>query len=362
MSACGIRGASSVLELSRTEGPCPRRALERGDDWVGELRAFGVLAIAERPALERRRGPSLSPCVSCGAEKRGREDGRGPIGVRRDDLGWRCHRCDAHGDAVTLASWRLLGAAAPRRVEEWRTMRSWARAEGLIAKQGTPPRLPVAAIAGVGYAAASRPPAPEVLSLWNEAAGPVTRDRAAVRWLCSRGIGPRAVDNEDLARVVHRRARLPAWARFRGRPWTVDHRLLVPLYEPDGTVASVHARALGVIAAGGNDKAASPAGFDVSGLVMANGAARDLLRRGVGTGELVVVEGVPDFLRFATVEAKGKAVIGILAGSWSDELARRIPAGACVEVWTHEDAAGDRYAEAIHGSLAGRCVVERRSR
>ena len=54
-------------------------------------------------------------------------------------------------------------------------------------------------------------------------------------------------------------------------------------------------------------------------------------------------------------------MLGIFAGSWSNALAARIPTGTRVAIRTdHDDnGAGDRYAELIARSLAGRCELRR---
>jgi hypothetical protein len=324
-----------------------------GRGWIGELRAAGVVATAEKLALQVRRN-SIAPCPSCGAERRGRGDRRGPIGVRRDQLGWRCHRCEnVQGDAATLASWCLLGRGAPRDASEWRTIRSWASAAGLVSAAGDGCASPSISRLLMPVAP-RRPPPDEVLQLWGRSAS-VERDTAAVRWLRARGIAPRAV--AGLARVLPRGAPLPIWARYNGRPWTVTHRLIVPLYAPRGQMESVHARSLAAVVSGAAAKAASPADHEVTGLVMANPVAVEGLAAGA-IGRLVVVEGVPDFLRWAAA-MPAVAVVGIASGSWTADVARRVATGSVVEVRTHADAAGERYASAIVATLRGRCEVMR---
>src|SRR5689334_6155599 len=76
-----------------------------------EVRSVGVLAVARAFNVDVN-GRSFA-CPACGAEKRhpSRGDHRGAVGARPDDKGWRCHQCDAHGDAVTLAAWLATGKA-----------------------------------------------------------------------------------------------------------------------------------------------------------------------------------------------------------------------------------------------------------
>jgi hypothetical protein len=156
----------------------------------------------------------------------------------------------------------------------------------------------------------------------------------------------------DLARVIPRGAALPCWARFLGHSWAVTHRLVVPLFGPAGEMESIHARSLAAIVPGGQAKAASPTGYEVAGLVMANAPARAMLESGeLPSGELLVVEGLPDFLAAAVAEPE-RAVLGILSGSFTPEIAARVPARARVEIRTHDDRAGERYAAQIAAALA----------
>jgi hypothetical protein len=75
---------------------------------------------------------------------------------------------------------------------------------------------------------------------------------------------------------------------------------------------------------------------------------------------VVISEGEPDFLTWASrgTGARTLAVLGIAgAGTWTKEIADRIPDGSTAIVRTDQDDAGDRYAEQITASLWGRCAV-----
>lgn len=52
------------------------------------------------------------------------------------------------------------------------------------------------------------------------------------------------------------------------------------------------------------------------------------------------------------------AVLGVLSGSWSQEVAARIPSGCRVIIRTHNDSAGQKYCREIAESLCDRCHVE----
>ena len=56
------------------------------------------------------------------------------------------------------------------------------------------------------------------------------------------------------------------------------------------------------------------------------------------------------------------AVFGIVAGSWTPEIAARVPTRTRVVICTHDDPAGDRYAAQIAETLRERCPELRRLR
>jgi hypothetical protein len=214
------------------------------------------------------------------------------------------------------------------------------------------------------------PPSAEVRALWN-ACGPVEFDAEAAAWAARRALPVRAL--RGLARVIRRGLVLPPWAGKRHgvtrelEPWTVTgHRVLVPVYDATGRCRSVRAIRIGD---GDTPKRLPPGGFRASELLLANALGRGLLAQTNAGGPLVIVEGEPDFLS-AAARAGAPAIWGFLSGCWSAAFASRVPSGARVVVWTHNDAArvvhgvsqpgaGHRYAETIAASLRDRCDVRR---
>jgi hypothetical protein len=202
----------------------------------------------------------------------------------------------------------------------------------------------------------------------------VTEDVEVSAWLASRRLDPGDVEGRDLARVLPHGTVLPRWARFQGQTWSQSgHRLIVPMLDASGALASLHARNVRPDVPPGS-KAASPAGAELRGLVMADALGRRLLEGaaladGSPASELVaasglwVMEGVPDFLTRATDYSEAAdaapAVLSVLSGSWTAAIAARIPDGTTVAIETHLDEAGDRYARAIAATLAGRCRLKR---
>jgi hypothetical protein len=162
---------------------------------------------------------------------------------------------------------------------------------------------------------------------------------------------------------------VPGWASFKGAPWAaLGYRLILPLYDAMGSLVSVRARAV----TPANPKALAPAGFSVAGLVLADSLAR-LMLAGEPLGDdspavdlvrqvgLVVLEGEPDFLTWATrasdANERAPAVVGLVSGSWTNDMAARVPDGTTVFVKTHGDDVGDKYARQVAGTLGERCRV-----
>ncbi|MDP2314042.1 MAG: hypothetical protein Q8P41_14160 [Pseudomonadota bacterium] len=104
-------------------------------------------------------------------------------------------------------------------------------------------------------------------------------------------------------------------------------------------------------------KAYPPRGHRVGGLVMADPPFREVLSAGPGASpvKVVIVEGEPDFLTWATAwhaDDPGRhAVCGIFSGAWCSAFSARLPPGSLVVVRTHADRQGDAYARAIVETL-----------
>lgn len=278
---------------------------------------------------------------------------RGPDGTVRV----KCFACDLAGNALHLV-------AAARGLEIKRAFRevittaeelAGISAEKAGSVRSTLPPLP-------REPERDYPPAAQVAELW-ESASQVTEDAEASAMLAARGIDPARVAAASLARVLRADAhpsRVPEWARYKGnsavsRPWTVTgHRLLLPAYDCAGAIRSVRAWR---VVDGETPKRLPPGGFRASGLVVANGAGARWLQ-GRRVARVVVVEGEPDLLARSIV-SPGEAVIGILSGSWHEGFAKRVHYGAEVDVLTHLDDAGNRYAEQIIRSIGGRANVRR---
>lgn len=303
--------------------------------WLDELRAVPLAPVFA--ALDIRPGQrgTFGPCPACGATKRGKEDSRGPLGLSRTREGWRCWTCDASGDALTAARLRIG--------EDWRAVRGWyadrgwtAHPPGYTPRPVPPPKPPP-----------PPPPRPPV-------------DPGEVRALLSVCV-PLPSDLPDrrmlsrvrgLAAWLPDGAPLPRWATYRRRDWRDSgHRVLIPLYDPEGRIAGIRARAADRAAT--HPKALPPAGHSTGGLCMASPTARAWLRGTETPEHIVIVEGEPAWVIWCGAVPEGVAVLGIISGSWTEAWRDRIAeTGASVLLVMDHDGSGDKYAATWSAGLS----------
>lgn len=340
-------------------------AQQEKPNWFAQVRACGVEAIARELGMldSSGRHPAVRPCPSCEAKQRGftKPDRRSPLWVNPNGITWRCVRpsCGAYGDAVTLAVLSLTGVQRPAPAG-WKTVREWCEGHGFCDPEDeNAPRKP-------------RPPPPEptevVLPTARElrditaACVACDHDDEVASWMRSRAILPEAVASLKLAAALRRDSQRVRWAHFQGVPWQqANLRVLVPMYDHTGRLRSMRARRPGP----GEPKSVSAVCGPGSqrGLVMACQTARALMRRDatpeeMGVGELWVFEGEVDFFSGAEqlVPDGNKAVLGVVEGSWTKEIAESIPSGLTVVIATDDEdsGVGDKYAAHIAETLAPR--------
>ncbi len=281
----------------------------------------------------------------------------------------RCHGCGMTGDVLSLIA--VVHHLHPQR--EFRSvLRLGAELAGIsnIDHDVSRPSEPAPAWPGERISPPrSYPPMDEVRAVWRDA-GFVACEASARAVLEQRGLDVEAIDDRELARVIPNGAVLPRWARYQGRSWTeTGHRLVMPACDEEGVMRSLRAWRIGE---GDTPKRLPPGGFRASGLVLADPFAAALLSAGKWLDgmpnplRIVIVEGEPDFLTWATRFSDGDEdvpfVFGIVAGAWTEAIAARIPDGSLVAVRTDHDPTGDRYALEIARTLLGRCRVQRSRR
>jgi len=363
--------------------------------WIDTAKGATVEAVAGELGLEVRRR-AFGPCPGCGAERRGGGERRPPCGIGE---GWSCFRCDARGDALDLVARVVAGARlrelTPERMAE---VRAWYAARGWCDPAPGGPAAPVVARrapAAPAEPAPVYPPLAEVAALW-AACGPLDRASIydpAVPWLENaehgRGLSCLELGALDLARAMpldpdaHPWPSWIPWLNLGRAAWLRRYRLAVPMYDATGALRSLRFRAVTAerevvdgalrwrsLDVKAHQKALAVTGSTVRGLTLADPVGRALLAGELASapwdGRVVVTEGEPDLWTWSTRQRRGMApdaltwaVLGVVNGSWSEDLAARVPSGAKVALRTHADAAGDAYAERIRGTLAKRCEVRR---
>lgn len=74
--------------------------------WYEQINESGIHSVASALGLTIRKN-MITPCPACGAEKRGTNDKRPPIGFIKNLKGWTCHKCKATGNIIDLIAYTL---------------------------------------------------------------------------------------------------------------------------------------------------------------------------------------------------------------------------------------------------------------
>lgn len=273
---------------------------------------------------------------------------------------WKCHGCQATGDALSLvaavrglsmrgAGFRDVLLEAARIAGLWGVVDE---IEGRAKSDDSPPLAATAPPQRQEAVMAPRTYPDDADAFWGALSAAGTVELAA-EYLRGRGIDPDAVDAKDLARAIPEHGALPAWAVCRGGTWReANYRLIVAMFDASGALRGVRAWR---IADGDGPKRLPPYGHKASELVMADAFGLAWLRGQREPKRIVITEGEPDWLTWSTrLNDPSTATIGIVSGSWHRALAHRVPIGCRVDVRTHLDQAGDRYAAEIETSLRRR--------
>lgn len=289
------------------------------------------------------------PCPLCGHE----DACKAQAGGR-----WWCFSGVHGGDVVDLVSAVLVGEVYKRphidAVRGWFASQGWCDSYGdaapAVPRRAPPPR-PV-------EAEPTYPPAEEVAAFLRQCI-PCSDADDVVDWMVQRrGLGVDAPRRLAVVGVLalSRRAECPTWAHLGKRTWTdLGYRVVVPMYDHTGAARSVRARCVGDPPWDGAPKALPPRDHSQRGLVMANRPGVRMLLGIASPVEVVVVEGEPQWMA-ACLRWPSRAVLGIVSGSWTAELAARVPMGAEVLVVTDHDSAGEKYAVKVAETLEGRAV------
>jgi hypothetical protein len=333
------------------------------DGRLDSVRKIPVDLVAKGLGLQIGRRGDIGPCPACGAERSGSSDARGPLRYK-PAAGWWCVSCGAKGDAIDLAAQAIercrgrdLSADGMASVLAWYADRGWCshEADGPDAPQ---PELPQRPEPGPEV----RIPFAELGALWSRVEMP--KAGPEVDWLRARGYDVDALRRAQCVGVLPSDYDWPAWWPRRLTSWPV----VALLREGNGRPAGLHGRA---ITADAERKTTTPlstaAGYSYSGLWMMNEPAR-LMVLGQAEGpvhQVLVVEGITDFMRAASLAAAvgvQTPILGGISGSFGrlDEV--QAPAGCRFYIATDHDPvdrhgrrAGDVYAEQARAVCPGRC-------
>lgn len=323
---------------------------------MDQLKAWPVVDVLARAGVDVVRvGSDVSfQCPACGKEKRHTKgsDKRWAAKVVRGGSGWWCEPCGETGSTVDLAAFVVKQRAKGLRPEEWAEVRRWCASYGLCdadPRDGaaapriayTPP-LPIAveppkpfplkAEVGALWLACSRLDAVESWDSDGEWCG------GPRRYLTKRGLNVSALANLDAVRILPPATRYerPEWAA-----WGDDYRIVLPMVDAGGQVATFRFRRVGDAGDGPKEGAARGR---AGGCFFASPAAVAMLRGGVPLPELVVVEGSMDFLSALSMRP-GAAVVGVVSGSAAGLVA--VPEPARARVGTQGDGTGEKYAAEV---------------
>lgn len=290
-------------------------------------------------------GRTLGPCPACDAERRSASERRLALNVLPNDR-WKCWACGVGGSVIDLVGNRLGVDPTGSESCAWFASYGWcAPPRGAAVEIPKPRERPPPIELGDDREILT---SEEVAEVWSRC------HHGPAGWLRSRGLDPERVAEVDGCRALNG-GPLPAWASHWPRN---DCRAVLPLFDSSGRLSGLQGRRT----RGEGTKSMAAAGVHRIG-VLACPTGRGMLA-GVDVPEAVVIaEGEPDWLTWASAVSPKFAVLGIPgSGAWTQAIADRIPTESVVLIRTHLDKAGGDYARLILSTLNDRCAVLDRQR
>lgn len=381
---------------------------------------MSVLDVARRLGISTNR-QYVASCPACGASRaleRGRVALHGGGGVGCRGNGGRCFKCNETFDAIDYVSLTIfrrrfsrgeLTASQKAELRGWFGGTGGAGAGTSNANASNQPSVHASVgrasggarecrSASVADAAvdATQKPFPHLNELKQLWAGSKRheRDPELVRaYFASRGLDALAMSalfDRNIVRALTPNSPIFSWSTFGGHGWYVSgHCLISLLYDSRGAPRSCVARRI----SGEHPKSVSPRDCGRSGLVLADDMGQHVLGYGRHPSQwphrpqpgvpfdsdtnspwwppdeplrVIIVEGEVDLWTWSTEQGESTeyppAILGVLAGAWTQAHADRIPDGAHVTIATDRDDAGDAYARQIIKTLRGRNIVAGRHR
>ncbi len=338
--------------------------------WIQEAKLAPILQVAaEIGMVQRNKG--YAPCPMCRAGQRGSSDKRGPVRIRGNY--WRCYRsqCGCGGSVIDMVGAAILQAEPVlQNKEHSEPMQSWFASRGYCeaprGKDGSYLEVEKVKLSVPPLSAPKNtepPPQEEVEAFYNSLPS-LSSSPKCRSYLINRKIDPVRAQERSLARVV-RSSRLPRWADH--IPFTVGlPAIVVPMYNADGKIGSLTFRS---VTPGAKNKSISSKGGRM-GVVFSDRMGLKLLQDKWNwlnpEPAVLVLEGEIDFLTWGTRysdldDLKLPVLFGVVSGSWSKDIAGKIPDDSLVMGRTHHDKGGEQMFRHIKGTVGPRCRVWRSS-
>lgn len=346
--------------------------------WMEQCKAVPIHEVLLECGLQRIGKKGWGPCPACGEEKRGSSDKRGAV-ISDKKPGWWCVRCGASGDALNLVALQLLGSTLADSDKDGRNKaRDWFADRGWCDRFQENPfptpqkRTPEVATPGVhpvtnaGDGTTSEPefppqigypPAKQVKAFWNsclkiDPKNPPNGDVG--HFIEERGWNHEALAAAGVCRLAPPPSARIAWPAWWPQGRSATWRLVVPAFNSEGVLSSLHARAT-VPVHNGTPKVLWPKGYDATDLIMADFDGWKFLTRRSKPRAIIICEGLTDLCSVSAskhVLGPRIAVLSCANGGFRAlkdvHFLRWVPtycATDCAEV-------GDKYATQIATAIA----------
>ena len=328
-----------------------------------------IQAVKDRYSLEsiafqigmKTSGKYFGPCPCCNAERRGNpdkpnSDKRPPISffkVGGSETRWQCFACGTKGDIIDMVSYHLHGVKGSvvgdfKEIKEFFKTNEFADVRVITKEKSNIPQK-------------------DINNLWsNVVQFPVSETmRNDVReFFLKRGIDYASLDEafvfsnsfkyNSLTKVLTSQGRyMPFWP-FR---WANEYPVAIPLYDANAKLCSFQGRRIKMEE--GKMKSMCPVGFSMDGLFFADTNMRRFLLGEHNSSRFWILEGEMDFLALVSdknlcgePKLRAEPVMAIKNGSFSAFDHIRFPTGADIIIATHNDEAGNKYAEKIAEKIA----------
>lgn len=321
--------------------------------WINDvIFKHSIADVATSLGMQTNKGNQISPCPACGKNQRGSQDKRAPVGIVTSNgkERWQCYRgdCGAFGDAVDLVSYSLHGCRFSQ-VESSRDVKNFFSVSSIKTTQRSKVDVHYNDLRKEQY-----PPEQDIIKITEMISRNLVAkggNKEVDNYLNYRFINPRKLlatgiferlkdfDYNQLTHVVSSSGKeIPFWT---GR-MAERYPIIFPMYDVTGTVRSFQGRA---ISSSVSPKSMCPVGFSKKALFFANKEMLKMLKKESEFNRVWITEGEIDFATMMT--RTDEPIMGIDNGSIDAFKLIKWPEDTEFIIATHNDKAGDRYAELI---------------